>query len=80
MWARDNVLYGGSGGISQRHVWAVGYYRNSSINQTLMEHWNGFISSRWSAIQARLAASSGWRRYRPTMWARNGLLRQRQRT
>jgi hypothetical protein len=35
--------------VSARNVWAVGFFYNGSLNQTLIEHWNG---SAWHRVRS----------------------------
>jgi hypothetical protein len=59
--AGDNTLYSVTA-VSARNIWAVGYYGQTSGNQTLVEHWNGsvwtVVPSPESGILSGVAASS----------------------
>ena len=50
----DNYLKGVAA-VSATNVWAVGYYYNGTVYQTLMEHWNG---SAWSVVSSPNAGTS----------------------
>src|SRR5207249_1337621 len=45
----------GVAAVATNDVWAVGYYLNGGVNQTLTEHWNG---SAWSIVASPNQGSS----------------------
>jgi S-layer homology domain len=42
--------------VSSSDVWAVGHSNNGSVDQTLIEHWNG---TQWSVVSSPSAGTSG---------------------